>query len=167
MGANSNAPPRSRVASSVPSPRVAGAFNHAVRTSAGRGDARGVGYRKTCSFLRDCHVVVTTPLPFIPCALTQTFRLGAESRARSPRPAARARSTTLYERPRGEGMQGEWGTEEPARFFAIALLSPSSRPHSPSSPRPVRIGSVRPFDWEHGARGPGTRRSFREPSSLS
>jgi hypothetical protein len=77
------------------------ALNHAVRTSAGRGDARGVGYRKTRS------------------------------------------------------------------FFAMPCFSPPSRPHSPSSPRPVRICSVRPFDREHGARGPGTRRSFREPASSS
>src|SRR5450830_1510455 len=58
-------------------------LNHAVRTSAGRGDARGVGYRKPRSFLGDAvfFALVTTPLPFIPSPRADRFsaavRMGA------------------------------------------------------------------------------------------
>jgi hypothetical protein len=73
--------------------------NCAAPTSAGRGDARGVGYRKTGLF---------------PCEF---------------------------------------------RVFRDAW-----RPHSPSSPRPVRICSARLSDWEHGARGPARGVCFAGPN---
>src|SRR5512140_698354 len=74
-----------------------GASNRADRTSAGRGDARGVGYRQTSEFSSDSAVFATT---------------------RDPTPL--------------------------------------------SSPRPVRVCSVLPLVWEHGARGPARRACILE-----
>ncbi len=65
-------------------------------------------------------------------------------------------STTRIERPRGEGMQGEWGTEDPRISRELRGFREQSRPHSPFIPSPRADQSLEVARM--GARGEGTGR---------
>ncbi len=58
------------------------------------------------------------------------------------------------ERPRGEGMQGEWGTENLRISLGITSFCDHWQPHSAFIPSPRADLLALPFFWEHGARGP-------------
>jgi hypothetical protein len=51
--------------------------------------------------------------------------------------------------------QGKMACVNPSSIPAIASEVEASVPHSPASPRPARVCSVRAGDRERGARGPG------------
>ncbi len=95
---------------------------------------------------------------------TETQRYTAQARSARPQPKIalgplaprRDAPTTQIERPRGEGMQGEWGTADPRISWELRSFREQSRPHSPFIPSP-RADQFRKVAGQ-GARGEGTGR---------